>query len=68
MARDISCPVCWVSKNATSSDWRCEYIRLRRSYSTPSDTRPATSRRDTLNASRSTPAARITPTSGQRSV
>ena len=30
-------------------------MRLRRSYSTPSDTCPATSRRDTLNASRSTP-------------
>ena len=35
MARDISCPVCWPSKKASSSDWRCWYIRLRRSYSTP---------------------------------
>jgi hypothetical protein len=32
-------------------------MRLRRSYSTPSDTWPATSRRVTLKPSRSTPAA-----------
>ena len=32
-------------------------MRLRRSYSTPSETRPATSRRVTLNRSRRTPAA-----------
>ena len=53
----MSWPVCWRSKKASSSDWRCEYIRLRRSYSTPSDTRPATSRRDTLNTRRSQPRA-----------
>ena len=68
MARDISWPVCCSSKNATSSDWRCAYIRLRRSYSTPSETRPAIRRRETLNASRSSPAAAIAPTSGHRSV
>ena len=43
-------------------------MRLRRSYSTPSETRPATSRRETLNASRSTPAAATAIASGQRSV
>ena len=41
-------------------------MRLRRSYSTPSDTRPATMRRLTLNASRSTPAAATVAASGQR--
>ena len=43
-------------------------MRLRRSYSTPSDTRPAIRRLETLNASRSSPAAAIAPTSGHRSV
>ena len=66
MARDISCPVCWPSKKASSSDWRCWYIRLRRSYSTPSETVPATIRRATLNTSRSTPATATAIASGQR--
>ena len=44
------------------------YIRFRRSYSTPSETLPATSRRATLKASRNTPAAISTDTSGHRSV
>ncbi len=41
-------------------------MRLRRSYSTPSDTRPATSRRNALSTKRSAAAARMAPTSGQR--
>ena len=64
----MSWPVCWVSKKASSSDWRWWYIRLRRSYSTPSDTWPATIRRATLKTSRSSPAAATATASGQRSV
>ncbi len=41
-------------------------MRLRRSYSTPSETRPATSRRDTLKASRKIPAAATPAASGHR--
>ena len=41
-------------------------MRLRRSYSTPSETRPATSRRDTLKASLKTPAPATASASGQR--
>ena len=39
-------------------------MRLRRSNSTPSDTRPATSRRTTLNTSRSSPAPATASASG----
>ena len=42
-------------------------MRLRRSYSTPSETRPAISRRTTLNVRRISPAPRIASASGQRS-
>ena len=42
MARDMSWPVCSVSKKASSSDCSCLYILERRSYSTPRETRPAT--------------------------
>src|SRR5215210_3999791 len=42
-------------------------MRLRRSSSTPSETLPATSRRATLNASRSTPSPTTARASGQRS-
>ena len=41
-------------------------MRLRRSYSTPSETRPATTLRATLNTSRSTPAPATASASGQR--
>src|SRR4051795_2233689 len=64
----MSWPVCCSSKKASSSDWRWRYIRLRRSYSTPSETRPAISRRRTLNASRTRAAPRIAIASGQRFV
>ena len=57
MARDMSCPVCWESKKPSSSRCRWAYIPLRRSYSTPSETRPAMRRRATVSVSRRRPAA-----------
>src|SRR3954462_15149185 len=43
-------------------------MRLRRSYSTPSETRPEINRRATLNTSLISPAPRIANASGQRFV
>ena len=62
----MSWPVCWRSKNPSSSDSRCAYRRLRRSNSTPSETRPATSRRAPTAPGAATPATTIATASSSQ--
>ena len=67
MERDISWPVCWRAKKPSSSDCRCAYMRLRRSSSTPSETRPDTSRRTTDSTTRPSAASTTRPAYSFRS-
>ena len=53
----MSWPVWWVSKNPNDSRWRCAYIAFRRSYSTASESRPASQRRNSISTPLITPAA-----------